>query len=84
MKSEGQDPLHVTLLAATLGQLMLSVAKDFFPHQRYFDLHSGERQTVADHVRNLLREAQATFWEPDLFGPKGNISFPPQRGEDYL
>ncbi|MFQ5846164.1 MAG: hypothetical protein ACE5IQ_00655 [Candidatus Methylomirabilales bacterium] len=81
---EGQDPLHVTLLAATLSQLMLGVAKELFPHRPYFDLTAVERQSVADHTRNLLHEARGNFLGPDLFPSRSNAAFPPQREEDYL
>ncbi|MFQ5802369.1 MAG: hypothetical protein ACE5JQ_05670 [Candidatus Methylomirabilales bacterium] len=84
MKPEGQDPLYGTLLAATLGQLMLGVARDLFPHRRYFDLTSTEKQTVAEHVRNLLHEAQTTFGGPQILSPHTEVDFPPQREEDYL
>jgi hypothetical protein len=80
---EGQDPL-ATLLAATLSHLMLDVAKELFPHRSYFDLTSVEKQTVADHVRNLLSESQATFAVPGLLHPQREIAFPPQREEEYL
>ena len=80
---EGPDPL-ATLLAATLSRLMLDVAKELFPHRSYFDLTSVEKQTVADHVRNLLSEAQATFAVPGLLHGQREIPFPPQREEEYL
>jgi hypothetical protein len=80
---EGQDPL-TTLLAATLSHLMLGVAKELFPHRSYFDLTSVEKQTVADHVQNLLSEAQAAFAVPGLLDPQRKIAFPPQREEEYL
>jgi hypothetical protein len=81
---EGQDPLHATLLAATLSQLMLGVAKELFPHQTYFELASTEKQAVADHVRRLLLEAQATFAGPELLSARTDITYPPQRDEEYL
>lgn len=81
---EGQDPLHATLLAATLSQLMLGVSKEIFPRRAYFDLTSVEKQAVADHVRNLLHEAQATFAVPGLLYPRSETAFPPQREEEYL
>ncbi len=84
MAPEGQEPLHVTLLAATLSQLMLGVAKELFPHRMYFELDPAEKRTVADQVRNLLHEVQSTFWGSELLSPRGNVTFPPQREEDYL
>lgn len=84
MKPEGQDPLYATLLAATLGHLMLGIARDLFPHRPYFDLTSSEKQTVAEHVRNLLHEAQTTFAGPHSLSPRSKTDFPPQREEDYL
>ncbi|MFQ5657576.1 MAG: hypothetical protein ACE5G5_08565 [Candidatus Methylomirabilales bacterium] len=84
MVREGQDRLHVTLLAASLSQLMLGVAKELFPDRSYFELGSAEKQAVAEQVRNLLREAQDTFAEPELLAPRKNIGLPPQRDEDYL
>lgn len=84
MKPEGQDPLYATLLAATLGHLMLAITKDLFPQRSYFDLASTEKQTVAEHVRNLIREAQATFGGPHVPSPPGKVDFPPQREEEYL
>jgi hypothetical protein len=84
MVQEGRDPLYATLLAASLSQLMLTVAKELFPNRRYFELTSTEKQTVAEHVRNLLHEAQDTFAEPELLHPRKNIGLPPQRDEEYL
>lgn len=84
MMPEGQDPVHATLLAATLSHLMLDVAKELFPHRRYFDLTSVEKQTVTDHVRNLLHEAQAIFAVPGVLDPRREMAFPPQREEEYL
>lgn len=84
MMPEGQDPVHATLLAATLSHLMLDVAKDLFPHRSYFDLTSVEKQTVTDHVRNLLHEAQASFAASGLPDPRREMAFPPQREEEYL
>lgn len=84
MNPEGQDPLNLTLLAATLGHLMLAVAKDRFPQRSYFDLASPEKQAVAEQVRHLIREARATFGEPGVPSPAGKVDFPPQREEDYL
>jgi hypothetical protein len=84
MMPEGQDSLQATLLAATLSQLMLGVAKELFPHRSYFDLTSVEKQTVVDHVRNLLDETQAAFSGPELLFQRKNIAFPPQREEEYL
>ncbi len=82
--SEGQDPLHATLLVATLSRLVLSVARELFPQRTYFDLTSPEKQTVADHVRKLLHEAQTTFAGPELLLPRRSISLPLQRDEEYL
>jgi len=82
--SEGQDPLHATLLVATLSRLMLSVAKELFPQRAYFDLVSTEKETVADHVRKLLHEAQTILSGPDLLLPRRDISLPLQRDEEYL
>ncbi len=82
MSPEGQDPLYATLLAATLGQLMLRVARDLFPHRPYFDLTSTEKQTVAEQVRNLLHEVQTTF--SGSFSALRQLNLPPQREEDYL
>ncbi len=84
MMPEGQEPVHATLLAAMLSHLMLGVAKELFPHSNYFDLTSVEKQTVADHVRNLLHEAQASFAVPVLLDPRREMAFPPQREEEYL
>ena len=84
MVQEGQDPLYATLLAANLGQLMLGVARELFPNRKYFDLTRVEKQTVAEHVRNLLHEAQDTFAERELLHPRKNVGLPPQRDEDYL
>ncbi|MGH7425444.1 MAG: hypothetical protein ACREJP_04695 [Candidatus Methylomirabilales bacterium] len=82
--SEGQDPLHATLLVATLSRLMLSVAKELFPQRAYFDLVSTEKQTVADSVQTLLLEAQTILSGPDLLLPRRGISLPLQRDEEYL
>ena len=84
MVQEGQDPLYATLLAASLGQLMLGVARELFPNRRYFELTLVEKQTVAEHVRNLLHEARDTIAEPELLHPRKDIGLPPQRDEDYL
>ncbi|MFQ5989958.1 MAG: hypothetical protein ACE5K9_08590 [Candidatus Methylomirabilales bacterium] len=86
MRPEGQDPLYATLLAATLGQLMLAVTRDLYPHRTYFDLTSTEKQTVAEQVRNLLHEVQTTFAELHIrsHSGRGEIDFPPQREEEYL
>lgn len=84
MKPEGKDSLYATLLAATLGQLMLDVSKDLFPQRSYFDLASTEKQTVAEHVRNLIHEAQTTFGKPHVPSSPGEVDLPPQREEDYL
>lgn len=84
MAPEGREPLLWTLLAATLSQVMLDVAKELFPHRTYFDLDPAEKRTVADHVRNLLHEVQATFSASELLSPRGNVAFPPQREEEYL
>ncbi|MFQ5917241.1 MAG: hypothetical protein ACE5I0_05440 [Candidatus Binatia bacterium] len=84
MKPEGQDPLYATLLAATLGHLMLGVARDLYPHRRYFDLVSTEKQTVTEHVQKLLHEAQATLAGPQILSAGREMDFPPQREEDYL
>jgi hypothetical protein len=82
--SEAPDAVHATLLAATLSHLMLDVAKQLFPHRPYFDLTAPEKETVADHVRRLLLEVQATFAGPALEAPPGGITLPPQRDEEYL
>jgi hypothetical protein len=82
--SEGQNPLHATLLAATQSRLMLCVAKELFPQRAYFDLVSTEKETVADSVRTLLLEAQTILAGPDLLLPRPGISLPLQRDEEYL
>jgi len=84
MKPEGEDPPHATLLAAALGHLMLAVAKDLFPQRSYFDLAAPEKQTVAEHVRHLIRETRTTLGELHAPSPPGKVPFPPQREEDYL
>lgn len=84
MASEGQESLLWTLLAATLSQVTLNVTKELFPYRTYFDLDPAEKQTVADHVRNLLQEVQATFSASELLSPRENFAFPPQREEEYL
>ena len=84
MMPEGQDPLHATLVAATLSQLMLGIAKELFPHRPYFDLTSVEKETVADHVRNLLHEVQTTFSGLKLLSSSKSTAFPPQWEEDYI
>jgi len=82
--SGGQDPLHATLLVATMSQLMLVVAKELFPQRRYFDLTSPEKQTLADHVHKLLLDSQTILSGPDLLLPRPGISLPLQRDEEYL
>ena len=84
MTPEGTDSLYATLLAAILGQLMLDVSKDLFPKRSYFDLTSPEKQTVAEHVRNLMHEAQTTLGGPHVPSTSGKVDFPPQREEEYL
>ncbi len=84
MKPEGQDPLYGTLIAATLGHLMLGVARELYPHRRYFDLVSTEKQTVTEHVQKLLDEARAILGGPQILSPPGKMDFPPQREEEYL
>lgn len=84
MTPEGQDPTYATLLAATLGHLMLAVAKELFPHRTYFDLAPTEKETVADGIRTLLHETQAAFGGPELILSRKSPPFPPQREEDYL
>jgi hypothetical protein len=81
---EGPDPVRTTLLAATLGHLMLGVAKQLFPHRTYFDLGSAEKQIVAEHVRGLLLEVQTTFAGPEPHAPQTGMILPPQRDEEYL
>ncbi len=84
MMQEGQDNLNATLLAATLSHLMLAVAKEVFPHRKYFDLTAVEKQTLADHVRTLLDEARGVLSGQELLFPGRTIPFPPQREEEYL
>jgi hypothetical protein len=81
---EGQDPLHATLLVATMSRLMLVVAKELFPQRVYFDLTSPEKQTLADHIRTLLLDSQTILSGPDLPLPRRGISLPLQRDEEYL
>lgn len=82
--SEGQNPLHATLLVTTMSQLMLVVAKELFPQRRYFDLTSPEKQTLADHVRTLLHDSQTILASSDLLLPRRGVNLPLQRDEEYL
>jgi hypothetical protein len=82
--SEGQNPLHATLLVATLSRLMLSVTKELFPQRAYFDLTSIEKQTLADHVRKLLLDSQAILSGADPLLPRRGMNLPLQRDEEYL
>jgi hypothetical protein len=82
--SQGQDPLHATLLAATLSRLMLGVAKELYPQRAYFDLVSTEKEAVAGSVRTLLLEAQTILSGADLLLPRRGANLPLQRDEEYL